>query len=216
MPRFVALLTLVCSLLTIPAVADEAKTTTVSGALAYRERIALLPGAVATVTLSDVTLADTPAKVIVEWRMPLRGLQVPVPFGCSVPHKALEERRRYAVRGTLHGPDGRLLWTTDTVHPVDPEEVANDLGILLLKRAEREPDTLVRFHCGETEVAARFSGELLMLTVDGETHELSRQPSGSGAKYVSDDADVLFWEKGGQALIEIGGEALPECERIEE
>lgn len=122
---------------TAPATASSqsAETLVVTGALTYRERIALPPGSVATVTLSDISRADAPATTLAERRIELRSRQVPVRFELSVGREELQPRRRYAVRGTIHGPDGDLLWTTDTAHIVDPAAAAADLGTLIMVHA---------------------------------------------------------------------------------
>ncbi len=110
----------------------------VSGELTYRERIALPPNSVATVTLSDISLADAPSRTIAERRMELGRQQVPIPFELTFDSGELQPRRRYAVRGTIHGPDGALLWTTDTNYAVNPNVVQTHLGPLTMVRVNSE------------------------------------------------------------------------------
>src|SRR6516225_3433270 len=52
---------------------------TISGNVAYRERIALPENAVLIVQLQDVSFADAPAKVIAEQKITFAGRQVPLP-----------------------------------------------------------------------------------------------------------------------------------------
>src|SRR5690554_1874954 len=52
----------------------------ITGTVAYRERIALPDQAVVTISLQDVSLADAPAKVITSQRIETQGKQVPFNF----------------------------------------------------------------------------------------------------------------------------------------
>lgn len=45
--------------------------------------------------------------------------------------------------------------------------------------------------------------DILTLYVDGETHNLKRAVSGSGAKYTNEDESVVYWEHQGEATIEL-------------
>ncbi|AGH51715.1 hypothetical protein G432_20150 (plasmid) [Sphingomonas sp. MM-1] len=40
----------------------------------------------------------------------------------------MKTNMRYAVRATITDPEGKLIWTTDTVHSVDPTRFEQDLG----------------------------------------------------------------------------------------
>jgi putative lipoprotein len=104
--------------------------TVLTGALSYREPVVLPAGSIAVVSLTDDS-RDIVATTTVD----LGGRQVPVHFSLTVPGGALEHGARYALRGTIAGPDGRLLWTADTAVPVQPGKAALDLGTLLLVRA---------------------------------------------------------------------------------
>ena len=83
----------------------------VTGSLAYRERIALPEGAVVRVMLVDISLIDAPERVLTEREIRLAG-QVPIAFALDVPPGQIERERRYGVRATIAGPDGRPLWIT--------------------------------------------------------------------------------------------------------
>ncbi len=56
----------------------EASMKTITGTVAYRERIALPPNAVVTVTLEDVSLADAPSKLLAKQTFETEGKQVPL------------------------------------------------------------------------------------------------------------------------------------------
>ena len=54
------------------------------------------------------------------------------------------------------------------------------------------------------------------LSVDGVDYELEHAVSASGAKYQTSDGQVVFWERGGEATVEIGGEVVFEDAMTEE
>jgi putative lipoprotein len=87
----------------------------VSGTATYRERILPPAGAVLSVRIVDVTLAEMPAPVIAEATYDLTA--VPAAFELSVDPDAIDGGRRYAIRAEIRDPD-RLRWTTETVYPV--------------------------------------------------------------------------------------------------
>jgi uncharacterized lipoprotein YbaY len=89
----------------------------VSGTVTYRQRSALPPGAMLTVSIIDVSRQDAPSTVIAEQRVPTAGKQVPFSFDLAYDRSKIVERNRYAVRAEIR--DGqRLLFTTDTSYPV--------------------------------------------------------------------------------------------------
>jgi putative lipoprotein len=87
----------------------------VAGTATYRERIPPPPGAVLSVRIVDVTLAEVPAPVIAEERYELTA--VPAAFELSVDPDAVGQGRRYALRAEIHDAE-RLRWETETVYPV--------------------------------------------------------------------------------------------------
>lgn len=99
---------------------------TISGTVAYRERIALPPNTVAVVRLLDVSRADAPAKVIVQKRITMKG-QVPVPFSLTYPLGAIKDSSTYAVDAQLL-INGKLRWTSTDRYAVitqgNPRQVA--------------------------------------------------------------------------------------------
>jgi uncharacterized lipoprotein YbaY len=89
----------------------------VSGTVTYRQRSALPPGAMLTVSIIDVSRQDAPSTVIAEQRVPTAGKQVPFSFDLSYDRSKIQERNRYAVRAEIRDGE-RLLFTTDTSYPV--------------------------------------------------------------------------------------------------
>ena len=74
-------------------------------------------GAVVTVRVEDVSLADAPSAVLAEQIIrPVR--EFPIVFSLSYAPARVDVRRRYAVRATVRDAAGALLWTTTTTTPV--------------------------------------------------------------------------------------------------
>ena len=108
---------------------------TITGTASIRERIALPPDAVFEAVLIDIARADAPATELGRVRLQPAGQS---PFRFSIPYRDqdITPRGRYAVRATVRQGE-RLLFTTDTIHPV-------------LTGAENQPLTLqlVQVGCG--------------------------------------------------------------------
>jgi putative lipoprotein len=98
----------------------DTKTDVVRGTIMKRDRRGLAPDTQIEVTVSDVSLADAPAKVLGRQTFTNDGKQMPLQF--SVPLKAddIKANRRYAllVRVT---EGGKLTYITDTHISVTPE-----------------------------------------------------------------------------------------------
>ena len=89
----------------------------ITGTVTYRNRSALPPTAVIEVTLSDISLADAPAKVISTQRIEAQGKQVPFPYELSYDPAQIDQKNTYAVSARI--TDGsQLLFINDTVYPV--------------------------------------------------------------------------------------------------
>ncbi len=98
---------------------------TLTGTVVYRERMALPPEAVLTVTLEDVSLADAPAVTLGQTQFQLRGQQVPIPFSLIYPKSAVKPGATYAVRARINLGEQLLFTTTDRnqVDPLNPAPV---------------------------------------------------------------------------------------------
>lgn len=113
----------------------------VAGNVTYRPRIALPPDAVVRVTVEDVSRADAPSTTLADTTINTDRRQVPIPFSISVDRSRLEAGHRYAVRAQILDNSGALMWTTDTVHPVDADsEAVNDLELVVVQVAETEAE----------------------------------------------------------------------------
>lgn len=110
----------------------------VTGTITYYQRISLLPGSTATVRLLDIARADAMATVIDEKRYDLTGESVPFDFTLDVPDSALTARASLAVRAEIRSRAGTLLWTSDTVVPVETRQGRQDVGTIVLAMVRRE------------------------------------------------------------------------------
>ena len=155
------------------------QTRQVSGAISYRERIALPPGSVAHVRLLDVSRADAPATVLAEQKTTLIGMSVPVPFELKVEPRMFLPQATYTVSGQIRGTDGKLLWTTDTHYPIDLSQAINDLGtLMMIKVSGRVPDDAEVIDVSTLlPLQARGNEPGWMLTIDSERMRLTRQDS---------------------------------------
>ena len=110
---------------------------TVTGEATYRQRIALPQDAVITVRIEDVSRADAAATVLGEQTYATNGRSVPLPFEVNVYRSGLEDAVRTNARVTIVDGEGRLIWTTDTNHPVTATAGQDDidLGTLVLSQA---------------------------------------------------------------------------------
>lgn len=90
----------------------------VTGAVTYRERIALPPDSVVTVQIQDTSRADAPAIVIGEQVIPTMGRQVPIPFSVSYDPAAIDPRFRYTLSVRITDGAGRLMWINMQSYPV--------------------------------------------------------------------------------------------------
>ena len=95
----------------------EAAVLTVTGKATYRERMAAPKGSTLKVELSDTSRADAPSISLADWSDSLDDGGVPKTFTLRV-NDALDPRGTYTLRATVTGPEGNLLWTTDTAHTV--------------------------------------------------------------------------------------------------
>ncbi|MFA0071021.1 YbaY family lipoprotein, partial [Vibrio breoganii] len=92
-------------------------TQVISGTVSYRERIALPENALVTVTLEDISLADTPSTIIATQEFTTDGKQVPFAFELNYDNNKIKANHRYNMRATIH-VDGKLRFTTDTIKSV--------------------------------------------------------------------------------------------------
>ena len=152
-------------------------TSKVIGQISYRERIALPPGSVAHIKLSDVSRADAPAIVLAEQNTTLFGKAVPIPFELKVEPAMFDPRMRYSVSAQIRSAESQLLWTTDSANPIDVSQQLVDMGTIMLIKVNGavaddaqivDVDAFLPFAAGGNEPGWK-------LKVDSERMSLSRQ-----------------------------------------
>jgi putative lipoprotein len=101
-----------------------------TGSVTKLDRRALSPNARVVITLSDVSLADAPAKEMYRVETALRGAQLPYSFRMSVRADLLKPQGRYALRAQVF-ENGRLTYTTDRFHGVTRENLTQKRELIV-------------------------------------------------------------------------------------
>ncbi len=127
-----ALLAVPAALLAGAAMAQpgQGEAAMIRGTAAYRERIALPPGAVLEVRLEDISRADAPAELLASATI-VTDRQVPIPFALAFDPARVNPAHRYTVRATL-SLDGQVRWRTDTIHPVLTQGAGLEVALRLV------------------------------------------------------------------------------------
>ena len=110
----------------------------VSGTVAYRERLALTADAVLIVELRDVSYADAAAPLIARQTIHGPG-QVPIKFKVEYSRQDIDSRNRYSISARIVESDGRLAFTNDTAYEVITHGKPNKVDMLLVL-VEPPPD----------------------------------------------------------------------------
>ena len=90
---------------------------TISGTVAYLERMAMPPSAEVRVALLDGASGNAPARVIAEVTEVMGERQVPIPFAIEIPAGAIDEQTPYALHAEIL-IDGALQFQTPDPIPV--------------------------------------------------------------------------------------------------
>ncbi|HFZ8993872.1 TPA: YbaY family lipoprotein [Citrobacter freundii] len=89
----------------------------VSGTVWIRQKVALPPNAVLTVTLSDASMADAPSKVLSQKAVHTEGKQPPYSFVLPFKPADIQPNARILLSAAIT-IDGKLAFITDKVQPV--------------------------------------------------------------------------------------------------
>jgi len=82
---------------------------TLTGAVTYRARIALLPGSIVSVQLQDMSEAAAPSPVLAETTVTTAGENVPIPFALEYEPEKIDAGRQYGLSARI-AYQGQLLW----------------------------------------------------------------------------------------------------------
>lgn len=192
-------------------------TNTITGDIYYRERIALPPDARVSVTLENVSRADTPATVVSKTEF-VPETQVPIPFSLEYKTSAIDNNHRYALRAQIRSSDNQLLWATVEHYGVLTQDSPKDRVSLQLARADQTSVTSTP--AGNTRRLAYECDQLLALVIigaseavanlNGEDLQLKQVAAASGARYANERAE--FWSKGEEASIMLDGKTYTNCQ----
>jgi heat shock protein HslJ/membrane-bound inhibitor of C-type lysozyme len=183
----------------VAALAGPATARDLTGAFAYRERIALPPDATLVVEATDglgwplATLAR-----------PTEGAQVPLPFTLDVP-----PGQDVLVRGGL-ASGGEIRWLSEPLR-VPSGEDAVDLGVIALA-PYRVMGFASHYRCGDLAVTAGFRADGAGLRIGARHLALAPVEAASGAKFADPaDPETWLWSRGEALTLSLGGTTLPDC-----
>lgn len=78
--------------------------------------------------------------------------------------------------------------------------------------SSEETVTTVDYTCGKQKIAVTYmSPDLLIANINGINNVLTPAVSADGAKYENLATQVVFWNKGSDNYLEIGGKGYPGC-----
>ncbi len=170
----------------------------VTGAVAYRERIALPDDAELKVELRNVE------GIVAEVTIATEGRQVPLPFLIVAP-----DAGAFTLQGAIFVA-GQPRWVSAPV-AIPPGEGSVDLGTIALT-AHVAMGPLIRMRCGGTAIEVGYSDDSVRLLVGERELLLPQTVSGSGARYSDGSSpETVFWNKGANATLTLAGRTLPEC-----
>lgn len=206
--------TAIAALLAAVALIRPAQAGTITGTATIRERIALPPDAVFEAVLIDMALADAPATELGRVRLQPAGQS---PFRFSIPYREsdITPRGRYAVRATVRQGE-RLLFTTDTIHPVLTGGPSRPLTLQLVQvgggpRPSQTPSPLGRLPAswrGDLPDAGGTTRWQVDLSSD-RTYQLRQTFLNRPAPNSFDDIGRWQLERGSNRLVLRGGREAP-------
>lgn len=95
------------------------------------KRVALPPDAVVTVTLSDISLADAPSRVIAQKAVRTEGKQAPFTYSLPFNPSDIQPNARVIVSAAITR-NGQLLFITDTIQEVINRGAGTQADLLLV------------------------------------------------------------------------------------
>lgn len=197
--RLFAATALALTALAPAAMAEERRA--IEGTATYMARIALPPGAEVAVEargFNEESLGFS--------RVPTGGAQVPLPFELDIP-----PRLRADLRVAIF-VDGAPRWLSAPV-AVEPGVDPVDVGEVML-RAYTPMGFASEMVCGDRRLRLGFAGNKALLDTGRGVLELEQVRAASGARFETPDGSAMVWTKGDGAMVEIDGEALPECRLV--
>ncbi len=207
-------------LLSFPATAGE---NMITGQAFYKERIVLPPNAVFEAVLEDVSRMDVKAPVLGRVTVEPAG-QVPIAFNISYNSDEIKPGHRYNVRGRIM-VDGKLMFITDTIHPVLTDNVQDDvsLSMKMIRRApqktqqtKKQPRSVAPFtdlplHFLGLLPGANCHGQYQLDLLPNQTYFLRRKCFKEGKQELNPSDDIGRWHINpeNRQLVLTGGDEAP-------
>lgn len=114
---------------------------TVTGTIAYREKMALPPGSQVTIKLLDTSLQDVAAQEISTQIITTSGEQVPLPFSLSYEPSQILPQNTYTVRAEIYLKD-QLAFTTTQSYPVITRDNPTEVDLMLQRVSSQASPSL--------------------------------------------------------------------------
>lgn len=226
MSNWIGMMALFASLTAVlPAGSADAGEGVIKGTAGFRERIAMPPGALFEATLLDISRMDVPADVISTFQKEDAG-NPPYAFELAYDPAQIIPSRTYAVRARVTLA-GRLLFTSDQVHPVITRGSPTTVDIVM-KRVAGAAGRATGGKPGDlfATLPASFLGVLPCADCQGIEHHLDVMPDRSyvlrtrylGKPDVPVDDDIGSWavSSDGITLALKGGREAPMFFSIED
>lgn len=170
----------------------------ISGAAAYRERMALSPDAELVITATGFQ-----GSMLAHDTQTADGQQVPWPFTLNIPTGVKAEIQLAIML------DHNIRWASE---PLAVSAGADDIDLGTVMLASYVPPVVTNtVTCGGRQFQVEFNDNTATFEADDRIFQLPEAVSASGAKYASEDGKTVFWGKGDQASMVLNGEELPEC-----
>jgi putative lipoprotein len=112
------------------AAAQAAAQPSVTGTIAYRERMALPPDAAIEVKLQEISAQHTPAKTVAETVFSPEGKQAPIPFQLSYNPADVKPANTYQVEANI-SVNGKVMFVTNTAYPVLTNGAPSQVAVML-------------------------------------------------------------------------------------
>lgn len=221
MPRFTRFLLPLLLLLGLSACdqqqdASRQSALLIKGEAAYQQQQALPDGSTLTLRLENLSALPDSGAVIAEKITQLKQHHQPFRFQLRVFRDQFQADTPYALRVLLHSASGER-WTSETLPLVDAGQSQIDLGKLsLLEVFGEASDSDALFICGGKTIKTRQRNQQLQLHINDDIYHLQQVAAASGAKYQSGDSQLVFWNKGSEARLDMATVEWPPCTLVSE
>lgn len=194
---------------------DQQQALVIMGEARYQQQTSLPAGSSLTLRLENLAVLPERGALIAEKITRLEQQQNPTRFQLRVYPDQLHADTPYLFRALLETPDGRR-WTTSNIYTVSPAHAELDLGTIMLNKAfaEDTENKQALFVCGKQTLKTTFKDQQLQLHLNDDIYHLQQVVAASGAKYQSADGQLVFWNKGVEASLQMASFDWPACTQV--